>query len=578
MNKLLLFALALTSTVQAQDIRTASRVYNFSGHEYGGYTGINVSYSSPGYQILYYLDNDRNGNPNSAIKLHQENHAVMLRQALGGLNATQPYTISFWFKKMGAGTTGLNGTGSWAVRPFFVIPNTSSGSYGEGTFIGFNTSGNKLRIGHANSASNQIKQAEFNFPTNYNPEEWNYYMLKRTANNELVLYINNELVQTVTGVPFQSSFNGENGIRLGGNGVPGHTGYCKGYFDNIRVYQGDLSDVARNNLFAYENNDSYRPYGVNSWYSLDTNPITDSSNQFTGVITGSYETVENRLGQTGKATRFIQPGGSSTNTSGMRIPYLNEYLKSKGTISLWIKPTGTHRYNSNGEVNLVTFSNGALFNNSSKGGSLVIGLRRIEDEVKPFVRVAASELNESFVVETILNEEAMDMEAWHYLTVTHDELGEIKFYQNGQLVGNLQMGDLGTFPKVKTGGGMDVLIAHSDAVTCGESSGYDGVIDDLSISEWIVNAEYVQDTWYEYQSSLSNADVQVTTFQVYPNPVKDILYHTPSDVVRIYDLTGRLVLATTSADQVDLTGLQAGTYVLQLQIGEATHTQKISKQ
>jgi hypothetical protein len=73
------------------------------------------------------------------------------------------------------------------------------------------------------------------------------------------------------------------------------------------------------------------------------------------------------------------------------------------------------------------------------------------------------------------------------------------------------------------------------------------------------------------------------SFQVYPNPVKDILFiHSKKNIdsVEILDLTGRLISKTQSINnkQLDVRMLSQGTYVLKITSGAEVHNIKIIKQ
>ena len=117
---LLLLALAAVHVVSAQDIRTAKRVYNFSGSKESGKKGSLHQMHTSGNNVMV---NDRFGNPESAIQ-SLNGQAYHLPYAMQDIPENGSYTIGFWYKKIGNGSEGISG--NWnSVKPFFAIPNSS---------------------------------------------------------------------------------------------------------------------------------------------------------------------------------------------------------------------------------------------------------------------------------------------------------------------------------------------------------------------------------------------------------------------------------------------------------------------
>lgn len=83
---------------------------------------------------------------------------------------------------------------------------------------------------------------------------------------------------------------------------------------------------------------------------------------------------------------------------------------------------------------------------------------------------------------------------------------------------------------------------------------------------------------------LGNQGFDTATLKYYPNPVKDVLNISYADAitgVEVYNMLGQLVInkAPNSATlQLDMASLQAGTYMVKLQAGNATQTIKLIKQ
>ncbi|MGV7106795.1 T9SS type A sorting domain-containing protein, partial [Flavobacterium sp. U410] len=85
--------------------------------------------------------------------------------------------------------------------------------------------------------------------------------------------------------------------------------------------------------------------------------------------------------------------------------------------------------------------------------------------------------------------------------------------------------------------------------------------------------------------ALSNSDFGIVdSFKAYPNPVKDILnleYSSDITEIRVINLLGQEVLvqkANATSTQVNMTNLAAGTYIVNVQVGDTVKTLKVIKQ
>lgn len=83
---------------------------------------------------------------------------------------------------------------------------------------------------------------------------------------------------------------------------------------------------------------------------------------------------------------------------------------------------------------------------------------------------------------------------------------------------------------------------------------------------------------------LSNEDFDNSNFTAYPNPVRDILnisYTTEISSVRVINMIGQEVISKTinaTSSQVDMSQLSAGTYIVNVAVGDAVKTLKVVKQ
>ena len=82
---------------------------------------------------------------------------------------------------------------------------------------------------------------------------------------------------------------------------------------------------------------------------------------------------------------------------------------------------------------------------------------------------------------------------------------------------------------------------------------------------------------------LSNEDFDNSNFTAYPNPVKDVLnvsYTSEISSIRVINMIGQEVISKTinaTSSQVDMSQLSAGTYIVNVAVGDAVKTLKVVK-
>lgn len=104
------------------------------------------------------------------------------------------------------------------------------------------------------------------------------------------------------------------------------------------------------------------------------------------------------------------------------------------------------------------------------------------------------------------------------------------------------------------------------------------------------NAYSIADQFYLFVDNivvdvaLSNSDFDNSNFLAYPNPVRDILnisYTTEISSVRVINMIGQEVISkniNTTSTQVDMSELSAGTYIVNVTVGDSVKTLKVIKQ
>lgn len=104
------------------------------------------------------------------------------------------------------------------------------------------------------------------------------------------------------------------------------------------------------------------------------------------------------------------------------------------------------------------------------------------------------------------------------------------------------------------------------------------------------NAYSIADQFYLFVDNivvdlaLSNADFDNSNFMAYPNPVRDILnisYTSEISSVRVINMLGQEVISrniNATSTQVDMSELSAGTYIVNVTVGDSIKTLKVVKQ
>ena len=83
---------------------------------------------------------------------------------------------------------------------------------------------------------------------------------------------------------------------------------------------------------------------------------------------------------------------------------------------------------------------------------------------------------------------------------------------------------------------------------------------------------------------LSNEDFDNSNFTAYPNPVKDVLnvsYTSEISSIRVINMIGQEVISkniNATSTQVDMSQLSAGTYIVNVTVGDSVKTLKVVKQ
>jgi hypothetical protein len=577
MKKIVLFlmcAIAQLNFGQTHSDPNPYRAYNFSGN-IGGGMRKSQTYPLPSNSSIA-LTNDRNGNPLSAIDIPSNSpdaSKLTLTRALNGLDqTTDNYTIGFWFKKNGAQSAGL--LGNWSIRPFLLIPNSSNIGYAEGTFLGFTENGLDFKMGHVNNTNNTAYLQTFAIPTGVTVTNWNYYTLIKSG-SKLSVYINNTLASEKNFISF-APFSASRNIYLGGHTADIYSGYCKGAFDNVTIFDTALDLTDRSILYYRETMDSFHSSFTLARYDFNGDVDNDTFGNFDAIAFNNPQLGPDRFGVANSA---LKVSASVTNNvvshNGIRIPYLNDYFnRSEGTISFWFKKTGEGVLN-NGENLLVMLPNES-YDARNKGASLALGIWKTSTN-KLYAYGMGGNMamgSETASAGLLTGQDEFFDDSWQHVVMTFKSNGEINLYHNGQFN---RTNTILPFPRKNNGGSTDILVGFNTLAYGGANTGFEGLIDELIFDKRVHTPAEIAQSYQEYLDTLSNEQFQKETFNFYPNPVENVLFVEKEGNITIFDLSGRLVLLAEQAKQVDVSSLAKGTYLLQLEVDGQINVQKFIK-
>ena len=82
---------------------------------------------------------------------------------------------------------------------------------------------------------------------------------------------------------------------------------------------------------------------------------------------------------------------------------------------------------------------------------------------------------------------------------------------------------------------------------------------------------------YDFSTDIPNISVTETGIRVYPTATHDKVYIEQAADVEVYNLSGQTVKREYNVQEISLSGLQNGLYLLRLQSGEKQYTAKVIK-
>lgn len=75
---------------------------------------------------------------------------------------------------------------------------------------------------------------------------------------------------------------------------------------------------------------------------------------------------------------------------------------------------------------------------------------------------------------------------------------------------------------------------------------------------------------YSFDGSLSTIDFEIYDFTITPNPAQDVIRFSKTADISIFDMTGKQVLSASQVDELDITPLRSGVYLVRTTAGEVS--------
>jgi hypothetical protein len=165
---------------------------------------------------------------------------------------------------------------------------------------------------------------------------------------------------------------------------------------------------------------------------------------------------------------------------------------------------------------------------------------------------------------------AFNTGTWYHIALVRDN-DNLLYYRNGALMGT-------------------AYISNSNHITLSHigfnGRSFQGIMDEVGIWDRALSSDEVAmlNNGLSYPfSQLKSTDPQpeakeeaVTTVLFYPNPVTGLLHLSSSDLdAEIYDLNGRLLLKQADNDQIDVSMLTSGIYLILIKQNEEVSVSKL---
>jgi Concanavalin A-like lectin/glucanases superfamily/Secretion system C-terminal sorting domain len=437
MQKLLLFAITLMS-IHCNFAQTLVASYPFNGNAVDATGNVANNGTVNGAT----LSTDRFGNPNAAYNFDGIDDFI---EGIADNLPSGDRTISLWFNA-DAGSIATNtpdvfsyGGGGCGSSLLMILNNVNNGKY--------------QVSGHCNSNLNEYTYSAL-------PENKWYNWVVTVNGTTIKMYVDGLPVNTTTNFTTPTNVLGKDfyiGTLINNNGIgrfnPSGGYYFKGKIDDIKIYDGALSDAQVSDL--------YSTFSLVAYYPFNGNADDQSGNDNHGTENGASLTTD-RFGNP-NAAYYFDGVDDYIEAAADNLPTGN------CTVSLWFKADagsmaanpGMFGYGGNG--------------GACPGNSHILQLYQ-SSGINSFVSHAHCGTNQIFY-----NSPEIPEEKWYNWVVTTSGT-TIKMYLNGKLVST---SNANTNPKIVAGKklnmGAVVSLLGTSSYTDGNVGRFKGVLDDVKI-------------------------------------------------------------------------------------------------
>ncbi len=373
----------------------------------------------------------------------------------------------------------------------------------------------------------------------YTPGVWQKITFSVDKTNAKIrAYVNGVLLQTgnLTASTLAPTFTGT--IKVASS-VCNKNPY-KGGLDDVFIYPSKLTDLQISNAYTTDNDNQYNFSYKETFQSGLTN-FTNPTLPIIGRTIGNTNSVDNALLLSGQSYDL----GNPNIFTGQKLGY---------TFSFWIKP----------DVSLT-------------GNTVVFGKRAICNHTNMFL----VNLNGSTKKISLELRRSTGQVVTHSIGYTPGVWQQIVFIVNldGNYITTFHNGAEGS---TKMMGGNEVSLSYTPTLKIAKSAcpvaPYQGGLDEIKIYRIPLNSQKILDNYNSVITNVFSTET-VKKATIYPNPVITELTIMQDNLlsVDVLNLNGMRVLSSGN-NKVDVSSLENGVYLIQLNTKNGVLTQKIIKQ
>lgn len=303
-------------------------------------------------------------------------------------------------------------------------------------------------------------------------------------------------------------------------------------------------------------NNNPNPNNYLATYPFNGNTNDESGNNYHATNNGAVLTTD-RLGNTNKAYDF--------NGTSNYIQFPPAIGTGVTTVSMWFKPTSS-------QDNQIILRN-RMYGYEVAYNKVYDGTDRANKlTTKLYINNSSGGYNEY----TYIHPSNLNLNQWYHISFTYD--GDYyKVYLNNVMVYQSNSFGTGTVKYENSGAGY-VLGRDGDTPYWY----FKGSIDDLGIWGRALSASELNIIYTG--GTLSTTDFEMSkSITLYPNPVKDILHIKVSEGINItncemFDISGKSMKAEIFDNNIDVSQIQKGLYLIKLKTSKGILTEKFIKE